>query len=68
MHSSDTIEMIVDELALVPKVLLSCLYIPPASSEQYLLQVLDFIDSLCTDDDIILTGEFNAPDINWLNL
>ena len=68
VHSSDTVELIAVELGLVPKVLLCCLYIPPASSDQYLLHVLDSIDSLCTDNDIILTGDFNAPDINWLNL
>ena len=69
VHFSDTIEMIIIELALVPKVLFRCLYIPPASSDQYLLEVLDSIDSLCTDKDIILTSDFNPPsDITWLNL
>ena len=67
VFSSDTVEMIAVELEIVPKVTLCCLYVPPASSDQYLLHVLATIDSLCTDNDTILTGDFNAPDINWLN-
>ena len=54
VHSSDTIELIAVELGLVPKVLLCCLYIPPASSDQYLLHVLDSIDSLCNKLYLIL--------------
>ena len=40
VYSSDTVEKIVVERELVPKILLCCLYIPPASSDQYLIHVL----------------------------
>ena len=66
--SSDTVELIAVEVASVPKVLICCLYVAPASSEQYFNNVISAIDSLHSDHDIIFAGDFNAPDINWLTL
>ena len=48
-----------------PKILLICLYIPPGCTDLYLQQVLDFINSLPSDCDIIITGDLNMPDTNW---
>lgn len=66
--SSANIEMIAVELCLTPKVLICCLYIPPTSSPVYLQNVLSTLESLSTEYDIIVTGDFNVPDINWHNL
>ena len=68
IFSSDTIEMIAVELYLSPKVLICCLYIPPNCSPTYLENVLIALDSLSADYDVIITGDFNVPDINWCNL
>ena len=61
--------MIAVEIEIVPKTTLCCLYIPSASSDKYLLHVLATIDSLCTDNNTILTADFMCTaDINWFNL
>ncbi len=47
---------------------ISCLYIPPASSDEYQQDVLSSIGSLATTKDSILLGDFNCPDANWSTL
>ena len=63
--SSTSLELISLELYISPKILLICLYIPPGSIDLYLQEVVDFINSLSTDCDIIITGDLNMPDTNW---
>ena len=41
-------------------------YIPPNSSESYISALITFLtDLLSTHNDVIITGDFNFPDINW---
>ena len=68
IFSSDSIEMIVVELYLSPKLLVCCLYIHPNSSLTCLEDVLSTLNSLSADHNIIVTGDFNVPDINSHNL
>ena len=62
-HSS--IEMITVEISLSPKLIIVCLYIPPNCSDDYQQETLRILQSLPSDCDVILTGDLNAPDINW---
>ena len=68
VFSSESIEMLAIELNISPKVLLCFLYVPPSSCPTYLASVLSTINSLSTNNDIIIAGDFNLPDINWHNL
>lgn len=58
----DTLELITIEVELAKKFQITCLYIPPASCDQYQQEVLSSIGSLST------LGDFNCPDINWSTL
>lgn len=40
-------------------------YIPPSSPHLYYTDLLDYLSSLMTSDFIIITGDFNLPDIVW---
>ena len=59
------IELLSVEINLSPKLLVVCLYIPPNCSYDYQHKVLTSLQLLPTDCDVILTGDFNVPDINW---
>ena len=61
-------ETISIELDLSPKLLVTCLYIPPNCSDSYQQEVLNCLSSLNTDSNTILLGDFNTPDINWSTL
>lgn len=52
-------------LDVLPKILVCCVYIPPGSDENLINQLLDLINLLPSDNDIILLGDFNVPDVNW---
>ena len=67
-HISDSIEMISVHLNTRPKLLLICLYILPNCTSENQQKTLHAISNIRNDDSTILTGEFNAPDINWLAL
>ena len=68
VFSSESIIMLAMELYLSLKVLLCCLHAPPSSSPTYLASVLSTVNSLSTNNDTIIAGDFNLPDINWHNL
>ena len=57
--------MITVEISLSPKLIIVCLYIPPNCSDDYQQETLRILQSLPSDCDVILTGDLNAPDINW---
>lgn len=67
-HISDSIEMISVHLNTRPKLLLICLYIPPNCTSEYQQNTLHAISNIQNDDSTIITGDLNAPDINWLTL
>ena len=68
IQNHQIIEMISVEISLDPKVILVCVYISPSSSDAHLGVILDAISSLPDNCDILITGDFNCPDINWLSL
>lgn len=68
ISSSSSIEMIVVEIHLPPPIIVCCIYIPPASLESYLQDVLHSLHSLTYIKDTIIVGDFNVPDINWSTL
>ena len=63
-----SIKLISVELHLSPKIQIVCIYIPPNCNDDYQQEVLRSINSLNTDCDTILVGDFNCPDINWSTL
>ena len=51
------------------KVLLSCIYVAPNSSDSYQSAVLSSLISLTSGDiPVLITGDFNSPDICWSTL
>ena len=68
IQNHQIIELISVEISLDPKVILVCVYISPSSSDAHLGVILDAISSLPDNCDILITGDFNCPDINWSSL
>lgn len=69
--SHTNVEIITIELFLSPRnIFLSCVYVPPNPCHLYHLILFDYINSQCSahNSDVILVGDFNAPDINWSSL
>lgn len=60
--------MIVVEIYLIPKILVACIYIPPNCSDMYHAEVIRSINNLNFTCDVIVSGDFNCPDINWSTL
>ena len=58
-------EIVAVELDLRPKLILCCVYVAPASSEVVFIDTLTALRSLPVNCDIVVAGDFNAPDINW---
>ena len=65
---SNTVELITIELIINPSTILCCLYIPPNNSKDYYDETLQYLRSLPSNMDLILLGDLNAPDINWLSM
>ena len=66
--SSFDVEMVTVDL-FNSKFLLSCLYIPPNSCDSYQSAVLSSLLSLTSGDiPVVITGDFNSPDICWSTL
>ncbi len=62
---SQPIECISVEIGSSRKIIVSCVYRPPASSDEYFNSLLDHIRSLPSDCELLVLGDFNVPDINW---
>lgn len=62
---NDFVELIVVKVFASPIFLLCCLYIPPGCSVEYLQNVICALSLLPNDEDVIITGDFNVPDMNW---
>ena len=61
-------ESVIVELDIIPKTVICCFYIPPSCSDEFFPAAIDTLNSIQADHDVILTGDFNAPDIDWLTL
>ena len=68
ISTSSSAEIVIVELALSPKLIICCIYIPPNSPDHYLSDILLTLNTLPTDSDLIITGDFNTPHINWNTL
>lgn len=69
MTNHSDAEIISIELCISPKKLyLSCVYVPPNSSNIFNNHVFRHISSQSShaDREVHIVGDFNAPDINWL--
>ena len=66
--NSFNVEMVTVDL-FHSKVLLSCIYVAPNSSDSYQSAVLSSLISLTSGDiPVLITGDFNSPDICWSTL
>ena len=50
------------------KLIFGIVYIPPNSSDAYHSSVFNFIRTLPQSNNIVIVGDFNYPDIDWLTL
>ena len=66
--SHKSLESIAVEIDISPKTLIVCLYVPPSCTEEYQQDATEYINSLSSNHDIIILGDFNAPDIDWSSL
>ena len=49
-------------------ILVYCAYIQPGNDERDFHQTLELISSIPSRSDLLLLGDFNAPDVNWNTL
>ena len=61
-------ESVIVELDITPKTVICCFYIPPPCSDEFFSTAIDTLNVIQADHDVILTGDFNVPDIDWLTL
>ena len=65
---NNAIEILTVRLNLSKPVTLSCVYVPPSPSDSYMYDLISNLTQLVKTNlstDIIITGDFNLPDINW---
>ena len=43
-------------------------YISPSANSKYHMDLLAYLDSICADNQVIILGDFNCPDICWSTL
>ena len=60
-------ESVIVELDITPKTVICCIYIRPSCSDEFSVAI-DTLNSIQADHDVILTGDFNVPDIDCLTL
>lgn len=58
-------ESIIVQVFLPQPIFLCVAYVPPQSSTSYLSSLFHYISTLCIDNNLILLGDFNSPDICW---
>lgn len=60
--------MVQVELNVSPKLLVCCVYLPPACSDYVFDALVNSLRALPSDMDILLLGDFNMPDVDWSSL
>ena len=68
IHTSSCAEIVIVEIAFSTKLIICCVYIPPTSPDYYLSDILSTLNTFPTDCDLIITGDFNTPHVNWNTL
>ncbi len=58
-------EMVLIELALTPKLVICCSYTSPSCSDCIFDAAISNLEALPVDCDVLVAGDFNAPDIDW---
>ena len=62
------LDIILVQLEVLPEILVYCVYIPPGNDETDFCQMLDLTSLIPNNSDLLLPGDFNAPDVNWSTL
>ena len=67
--SHSALDMVSVQLLTSPPITLCCIYIPPNCSSCYFASALNALeDILSNHQHVIIVGDFNLPNINWLSL
>ena len=69
LSTPDNIEVVTIEIR-CPHKIISVVYSPPNASDVYLNSLINYLKDLLSDVEakVIILGDFNLPDINWLTL
>ncbi len=51
---------------MTPKLIVGCVYIPPSCPDGAVDVIAALLRALPLDCELLLTGDFNAPDIDWI--
>ena len=62
------VEMVTVKILVQPIFYICCVYIPPNCDSSYQQHTITALRNLPSDYDIIITGDFNTPDICWHSL
>lgn len=63
LSSSTAVEAIAVQIG--PEITLCCMYLQSCCSEDYLNEALLYLQTLPSNKKLIVTGDFNLPEINW---
>ena len=63
-----TCEFLSVEISVIPAVILCCVYIPPNCHDRSFLDYINSIGCINYRMDVVILGDFNAPDVNWSSL
>ena len=63
LSSHDTIQGI--SVLISPSLAITCIYVLPASDFSYHLTLLNLVNSLSSENNHLIVGDFNLPDIDW---
>ena len=63
-----TCEFLSVEISVIPAVILCCVYIPPNCHDRSFLDYINSIGCINYGMDVVILGDFNAPDVNWSSL
>ena len=62
---SQSAEVIIVTLLTTPCAYVCCVYAPPACSLSIFHEITRCLSAIPNDSFIIVTGDFNLPDVNW---
>ena len=69
LSSPSNLELLLIHISLHHPINICLVYNPPNASAEYTQELINFLQLLPTDSSpLILMGNFNVPDINWLTL
>ena len=65
LTAPDNLEIVSVSVLVHHKFIICAIYISPNSKSGYIQDLYLYLDTLVSSANVILLGDFNAPDINW---